>query len=367
MGSSDHSSIAGLYVLSSGYQLALKARFDTLNPAIEKAQSVALALLRIGCLVQCHSRACRQVRRVQVGLSPPSTFTLQLRFPTSYFALVRSHSSTLSTPTRRGGEVLNMMYCTPLRRLFAPAIVAFIIVALWRSFQADNLPAFILHPPPVPPPGIRIPIGSLQKPLPAINTTGNYQSPPSDFFYSYEKQRHRNDSTLLWQPALDANLAPLFQCSKTVNTITGHYRLPHVIQNISSIPSGLLRPEYRVFWNPTIIALPHWSPTQYLVVSRILTDGKHQENVLCEANGCYVGPPGSGRPGEKPCSAEDIKTLGPSGGLRCVAPPVTLSVPPTPAEKCEGKFQPYVDIPGFHDPRIFWSGKGEPLMMVNTQ
>jgi len=53
--------------------------------------------------------------------------------------------------------------------------------------------------------------------------------------------------------------------------------------------------------------------------------------------------------------------------MRCVTVPTTLSVPPTPAEKCEGKFGTYVDIPGFHDPRIFWSGKGEPLMMVNTQ
>ncbi|KAL2055037.1 hypothetical protein ABVK25_004859 [Lepraria finkii] len=36
------------------------------------------------------------------------------------------------------------------------------------------------------------------------------------------------------------------------------------------------------------------------------------------------------------------------------------------AEKCDGELMPYVDIPGFHDPGIFWSGKGELLMMFNT-
>lgn len=47
--------------------------------------------------------------------------------------------------------------------------------------------------------------------------------------------------------------------------------------------------------------------------------------------------------------------------------PKQLEVPSTPAEKCEGKYYYYPDIPGFHDPRVFWSSKGEPLMMVNTQ
>ena len=97
-----------------------------------------------------------------------------------------------------------------------------------------------------------------------------------------------------------------------------------------------------------------------------MTDGNHQENVLCEANVCYI-PGQEARMGEKLCTDDDLKHVGPGGGMRCVRPPITLSVPPTPAENCEGKFSPYVDIPGFHDPRSFWSGKGEPLMMVNTQ
>jgi hypothetical protein len=71
--------------------------------------------------------------------------------------------------------------------------------------------------------------------------------------------------------------------------------------------------------------------------------------------------------GEKACSKDDVSYLGAAGGMRCETELVILSVPPTPAESCEGKFGAYVDIPGFHDPRIFWSGTGEPLMMVNTQ
>ena len=115
------------------------------------------------------------------------------------------------------------------------------------------------------------------------------------------------------------------------------------------------------------MSLPYWSKNQYLVVSRIVTDGNHQENVICEANVCYIGSGENARPGEKPCTEDDLFHVGPAGGMRCATPPTTLSVPPTPAEHCEGKFADYVDIPGFHDPRVFWSGRGEPLMMVNTQ
>ena len=128
-----------------------------------------------------------------------------------------------------------------------------------------------------------------------------------------------------------------------------------------------MKDDTRAFWNPTIISLPYWSKNQYLVVSRILTDGNHQENVLCEANICYVGSGEGSEEGERQCTDEDIRYVGTAGGMRCATTPITLSVPPTPAEQCEGVFGTYVDIPGFHDPRIFWSGKGEPLMMVNTQ
>ena len=53
--------------------------------------------------------------------------------------------------------------------------------------------------------------------------------------------------------------------------------------------------------------------------------------------------------------------------MRCATKPMLINVPPTPAEKCLDEFEAYPDIPGFHDPRIFWSGKGEPLMIANSQ
>ncbi|KAL8776788.1 MAG: hypothetical protein Q9194_002946 [Teloschistes cf. exilis] len=135
------------------------------------------------------------------------------------------------------------------------------------------------------------------------------------------------------------------------------------MRNITHIPPEPLKPEKRIFWNPTIISLPYWSENQYLLVSRIVTAGNHQENVICEANVCYVGSAEDAKPGEKPCTEDDLKLLGPAGGMRCASAPLALNVPPTPAEKCHGRYENFVDVPGFHDPRIFWSGKGEPLMM----
>lgn len=264
----------------------------------------------------------------------------------------------------------NMIYLPPLRRFLLPALACVTLIILYRALPLSNsLPSFILHQPPAPPQGIHVPISALERPMPLFNTSSNHLSPPNDYFYNYEGTKSLNQSSsILWQPILDPNLGPLFQCSKRVNQLTGHIRLSNIVQNISQIPAEpQLKHETRTFWNPTIIALPYWSENQYLVVSRIVTDGQHQENVLCEANVCYVGSEQDARPGEKPCTLDDIRHLGAAGGMRCVTPPITLSVPPTPAEKCEGKFGPYTDIPGFHDPRIFWSGKGEPLMMVNTQ
>ena len=264
------------------------------------------------------------------------------------------------------------MYLPPLRRFLLPALVFVTLIILYRGLPIPKaLPNLILYSPPDPPQGIHVPINAIQNPFPSTNASHNHLSPPNHFFYNYDDQSKPSANktvSALWQPILDPHLAPLFHCPRKANQYTGHVRLPNILQNISLVPPGATKPETRIFWNPTLIALPYWSENQYLVVSRIVTDGNHQENVLCEANICHV--PGSGekpRPGEKPCTAEDIRLVGAAGGMRCVHAPVTLSVPPTPAEMCEGKFNTYTDIPGFHDPRIFWSGKGEPLMMVNTQ
>lgn len=112
--------------------------------------------------------------------------------------------------------------------------------------------------------------------------------------------------------------------------------------------------------------LPSWCKNQYLVVSRVLTTGTYQENVLCEANICapaFLNTTSS----LTACSEDDILHLGRTMDLRCATPPIRLNVPPTLAKKCKGEYEAYVDIPGFHDPRIFWSGKGEPLMIMGSQ
>lgn len=266
-----------------------------------------------------------------------------------------------------------MIYLPPLRRFLFPAVVFLIVIVSYRSrlLFPTSIHSFVIHLPPLSPPAIHVPIASLsQARLPATNASNSHSLPPTEFFYDYTpniKSANQSSKSGFSRVATNPGLAALFLCLSKANPYTHHIRLPNIIQNISEVPPDAKGPENRDFWNPTIISLPYWSENQYLLVSRIATDGKYQANVLCEANICYVGPVENGRPGEKPCTQDDIRHVGPAGGMRCAASPVALSVPPTPAEHCEGKFASYVDIPGFHDPRIFWSGKGEPLMMVNTQ
>ncbi|KAI9697409.1 MAG: hypothetical protein M1836_004687 [Candelina mexicana] len=266
-----------------------------------------------------------------------------------------------------------MIYLPPLRRFMLPALILLAIIVFYKSSSRVHtpLPSFVIQHFATPPEGIRIPISELkQHRLPILNVSENYRSPPHQYYYSYDKDAATNSSSgsspKLLQPILNPSLAVLFRCPRRPNKFTNHIRLPNLIHNISGIPSSPVSLDSRAFWNPTIISLPYWSKNQYLVVSRILTDGLHQENVLCEANICYVGTKRMAAPGEIPCTQDDIAHVGPAGGMRCATPPMLLSVPPTPAEYCAGKTAHYADIPGFHDPRIFWSGKGEPLMMVNT-
>ncbi|KAI9817445.1 MAG: hypothetical protein M1827_001055 [Pycnora praestabilis] len=237
-----------------------------------------------------------------------------------------------------------------------------------------TIPALLLHQGRPLAEGIRVPLADLKHwAIPIRNTSENHLSPPHQYYYSYPggtSARSKNESskTSLWSsPILNPNLEILFKCPVRANRFTNHIRLPNTIQNISMIVPGASTEDKRVFWNPTIISMPFWSENEYLVVSRIVTNGNHQQNVLCEANICYIGASDVRPKGKKLCTVDDLASVGLAGGMRCATAPLTLSVPPTPAEYCGGDFGSYVDIPGFHDPRIFWSGKGEPLMMVNTQ
>lgn len=267
-------------------------------------------------------------------------------------------------------HVLKMIYLPPLRRLLLPATIFLAIVVFYRSsFSTTSLPSFILHPPPPPSEGIRVPFTDVQPEVfPAFDAAAHHLIPSTNFYYDLYESSNGSISTWSSQKPIDQPaLNILWQCPVQANRYTNHIRIPAIVRNITQIPPEPLKPENRVFWNPTIISLPYWAENQYLVVSRIVTAGNHQENVMCEANVCYVGPAEDAKPREKPCTEDDLKLLGPAGGMRCASTPIALNVPPTPAEQCYGKYGSYVDVPGFHDPRIFWSGKGEPLMMVNTQ
>ncbi|TGO87641.1 hypothetical protein BPOR_0213g00120 [Botrytis porri] len=156
-------------------------------------------------------------------------------------------------------------------------------------------------------------------------------------------------------------------CSDPVNKFTNHIRLPNLLYNISMRPS-LGSPESRTFWNPTILSLPYWAKNQYLIVSMVyLKDRGYRVKVLCEANICHPQTENRGHLQDRTCTDDDIEVLGSSGGMRCENAPIEVTVPPTPAESCQGNQEGLADIPGFHDPRIFYSGRGEPILMISSQ
>lgn len=133
-------------------------------------------------------------------------------------------------------------------------------------------------------------------------------------------------------------------------------------------PASAIFEDQRSFWNPTIFALPYWAQNQYIIVNMVASNGEaYRRNVICEANICHPKSTKSTTSKEKYCTDDDLRILGPSGGLRCVTASMEVNVPPTPAEKCEGMEQVLADIPGFHDPKLLYSGRGEPILMVVSQ
>lgn len=163
-------------------------------------------------------------------------------------------------------------------------------------------------------------------------------------------------------------LLTLTTCPRSPNRFTGHVRLPNLLYDISMTPQSATAAEKRTFWNPTTFALPYWAKNQYIIVSMVAPHGEaYRRNVLCEANICHPKDQVKTTSREKQCTEEDLDILGPNGGLRCVTAPVEVEIPPTPAERCEGLEQLLADIPGFHDPRLLYSGRGEPILMVVSQ
>ncbi|KEF60587.1 uncharacterized protein A1O9_02148, partial [Exophiala aquamarina CBS 119918] len=159
-----------------------------------------------------------------------------------------------------------------------------------------------------------------------------------------------------------------------VNRHTSHLRLSAEMHDISMTPtsSGSHDEEAR-FFNPAMIPLPYWSSPsrsagpKYVLVSRLVTTGYHQESHICLADICTNTNASKVLPLDtRACTASDLSMLGGRGGMRCVTEPVKINIPSTPAERCDTAWLAFPDIPGFHDPRVFWSGKGEPLILVNS-
>jgi len=143
------------------------------------------------------------------------------------------------------------------------------------------------------------------------------------------------------------------------NRFTNHVRIRDAVQNISQTWAGSTTWTTQNF-NPTIIALSYWSQNQYLLVSRTVTDGYYHESMICEANTCFNEFASAKSEGDRLCTAEDLTSIVERCGIRCAHEPL-VRLPPTPAEQCHGTWRGLTDIPGFHDLRAFWSGKGEPL------
>jgi len=161
----------------------------------------------------------------------------------------------------------------------------------------------------------------------------------------------------------------------TVNPTISHIRLPNVLYNITFTPPDAPHDDAMRFFNPAIIPLPHWSSSdspgdgpKYILISRLVTAGFHQESHICLADICLPAASYSAAlpPDARSCTNADTTLLGNLGGMRCITPPLRINIPPTPAEQCNGAWSAFPDIPGFHDPRAFWSGKGEPLILVNS-
>lgn len=168
--------------------------------------------------------------------------------------------------------------------------------------------------------------------------------------------------------AFPAALLQFTQCPRPANVFTNHIRFPNLLYNISMSPSDSAIVETRKFWNPTILALPDWAPNQYLIISHVLLkDQGYRQNVLCEARICVPKRQNSSGSHRNECSATDETLLGVHGGLRCVTNPVEIILSSAPANTCEGVEKGLADIPGFHDPRIFYGGRGEPVLMVVSQ
>lgn len=189
-----------------------------------------------------------------------------------------------------------------------------------------------------------------------------------------EKSLNTDPIDILQGPSLPESSVPralleFTACPSAANKYIDHICLPNLLYNISMSPASAIMQDHREFWNPTILALPYWAKNQYVIVNMVVAGPSqaYRQNALCEGNICHPRSQKPGAPREKTCSEGDLRVPGPNGGLRCVTSSIEVDFPPTPAERCEGQEQRLADIPGFHDSRLFYTARGEPILMVVSQ
>jgi hypothetical protein len=283
------------------------------------------------CTSSCLSHFLRKIYAILRVAKPPKTTLLQRQ--------------------------LSFVSCSDMaKRLPKRFILVVVLLLLLRASTLEPLPF---------PQAIRLFRTATSAPIPdftySINKTTSTSHDGKQFlnsqFHIPPSQSPKNN--------ISAVLLELARCTRPFNKFTNHVRLPNHLYNISmSIRGG--ETEARKFWNPTIFALPSWSMNEYLIVTMVdCTNRGYRQNVLCEANICVPKHKAQGR--DRICAEDDLKVLGSNGGLRCAKPPVEVDLPATPAKKCQGEQEGLADIAGFHDPRIFYSSRGEPILTVASQ
>ncbi|KAK7203975.1 hypothetical protein BZA70DRAFT_196785 [Myxozyma melibiosi] len=145
----------------------------------------------------------------------------------------------------------------------------------------------------------------------------------------------------------------MFQCA------TGTPKSAEVFDTFVSLKYEILEvrvmnEQFPVTYNPTILALPPSSHFPFLIVARVRGDGLMQQTLICE--GKYHD--------ETKDNAYGFPVT--TRLIGCATSAKLLQVPQTPARDCQAR-DFMSDVPGYHDPRIFWSMDGAPLMIINQQ
>ena len=242
----------------------------------------------------------------------------------------------------------------PSRRHYLPPLIVLVVTAVLfkalKFFSSEEAQTLLIRSfESQLDYGVEIPSELLQSYL-----LPNGRDPLNDFFVDGGVDEDRG-STIAVHP----HLSRLFTCPIPANPHTDHIRLPVLVHNIFSQLQASQQ------FNPTIIALPPGAPHPYLLVSRVVTSGLHQESRICLADIC---PTTNITSSTLPTCPESVRSASSSTEqlLYCAEPATIVNIPPTPAWNCTGAWSSFPGIPGFHDPRVFWTGTGEPLILINS-